>query len=352
MDHGLPRGRGSTGDLARQDRRSRRPHPEDGQGRQLLVHRPARPGRPLLGDLLRPRPGVRHRGRPGGRRHPLHRNLEPRVHAVPARRGHRQGQLRDPGRTAQEEHRHRPGPRAPGDDPAGRREHVRDRPGPSGARQGRRALRQGIHLHRGPQRPAPRGRRAHAHGGRPHPLLADADLRRRVPGQRGPRLRAAPPDPPRHPRHAPDGRGNRGPSGTAAGLPRRHEGRLPDRRHRLRAHRPHRLRRGTRLPAHHRLRHHPPGRGPEHLQVQGRGTLRRGRVRAARHLRLPDRPHPGNRRRGGPVGRRAPVPRPDERTANPCAEGRQGQEGRPRGPDGVHPAARCAAMSSSPATTS
>ena len=39
----------------------------------------------LLGDLLRPRPGVRHRGRPGGQRGPLHRDLEPRVHAERAR---------------------------------------------------------------------------------------------------------------------------------------------------------------------------------------------------------------------------------------------------------------------------
>ena len=45
-------------------RHARRADPADGQGRQLLVHRPARPGRPLLGDLLRPRPVLRRRGRP------------------------------------------------------------------------------------------------------------------------------------------------------------------------------------------------------------------------------------------------------------------------------------------------
>ncbi len=33
--------------------------PADGHEGQLLVHRPARPGRPLLGDLLRPRSGLR-----------------------------------------------------------------------------------------------------------------------------------------------------------------------------------------------------------------------------------------------------------------------------------------------------
>ena len=43
------------------------------------------PVRPLLGDLLRPRPRVRRRGRPGRRRGPLPRDLEPRLHAVRAR---------------------------------------------------------------------------------------------------------------------------------------------------------------------------------------------------------------------------------------------------------------------------
>ena len=50
-------------------------------------HGRARAGRPLLGDLLRPRPRVRARGRPGGGRGPLPGGLEPRLHAVPARRG-------------------------------------------------------------------------------------------------------------------------------------------------------------------------------------------------------------------------------------------------------------------------
>ncbi len=39
-------------------------------------------GGALLGDLLRPRSGVRHRRRPCDRRRPLRRDLEPRVHAV------------------------------------------------------------------------------------------------------------------------------------------------------------------------------------------------------------------------------------------------------------------------------
>ena len=63
------------------------PAPRD--GRQLLVDGRARPVRPVLGDLLRPRTGVRHRGRTGRRRGPLPRGLEPGLHAGHARR--RQG---------------------------------------------------------------------------------------------------------------------------------------------------------------------------------------------------------------------------------------------------------------------
>ena len=56
--------------------------------RQLLAHGRHRPVRPQLRDLLGPRPRVRRRRRPGRRRGPLRRDLEPRVHAVrrPARR--------------------------------------------------------------------------------------------------------------------------------------------------------------------------------------------------------------------------------------------------------------------------
>ena len=56
---------------------------------QLLEHGRARPGRSLLGDLLRPGSRVRPRGRPGRRRGPLPGGLEPRLHAVPAGRGAR-----------------------------------------------------------------------------------------------------------------------------------------------------------------------------------------------------------------------------------------------------------------------
>src|ERR1700743_385294 len=43
--------------------------------------------RAVVGDLLRPGPRVRGRGWSGGQRGPLHRDLEPRVHAERARRG-------------------------------------------------------------------------------------------------------------------------------------------------------------------------------------------------------------------------------------------------------------------------
>ena len=56
-----------------------------GQEGQLLVDGHPGPVRPVLGDLLRPRAGVRPRGRSGGRRGPLPGVLEPRLHAVRAR---------------------------------------------------------------------------------------------------------------------------------------------------------------------------------------------------------------------------------------------------------------------------
>src|SRR3954468_17857726 len=49
-------------------------------------------------------------GRAGGRRGPVPRNLEPGLHAVPARRRALQGGVHDRRRPAQEEHRHRHGP--------------------------------------------------------------------------------------------------------------------------------------------------------------------------------------------------------------------------------------------------
>ena len=93
---------------------------------------------PSLGDLLRPRTRVRHRGRPGGQRGPLHRDLESRVHAERARRGHLQGRLRDPRAAAAQEHRHRHGRRAGRLPAAGRGQRLRDRPAAPRHRPGRR----------------------------------------------------------------------------------------------------------------------------------------------------------------------------------------------------------------------
>ena len=72
-------------------------------------------------------------------RRPVHGVLEPRLHAEPARRGHGQGQLRDPRRPAEEEHRHRHGSRADGDAAAGQGQHLRDRRGLPGPGEGGRA---------------------------------------------------------------------------------------------------------------------------------------------------------------------------------------------------------------------
>ncbi len=72
--------------LARRGRRPGGPDPAPRPGRQLLAHGRARSRRPVLGDLLRPRARVRPRGRPRGGRGPLPRGLEPRLHAGAAQR--------------------------------------------------------------------------------------------------------------------------------------------------------------------------------------------------------------------------------------------------------------------------
>ena len=131
-----------------------------------------------------------------------------------------------------------------------------------------------------------------AHPRRPHARHDVPDRRRRRAVQRGPRLRAAPPDAPR----------------DRPGPPARLRGRVP-----------HQVRRrgpgddGRRVPgAGPRARHDPalgPGRGaglrphagdrPDHAgrPARARRGLRRGRVQAARHVRLPDRPHDRDRGR-------------------------------------------------------
>ena len=132
---GRRRGRGA---LARADR-----HPQGADrparpARQLLAHGHSRPGRTLQRDLRRPRPRVRTRRRPDGRRGPLLGDLEPRLHRVRARRGAEQGRLRHRRTAAEEERRHGHGPGADRQRPAGRRQPLRDRPGPAGARPGGR----------------------------------------------------------------------------------------------------------------------------------------------------------------------------------------------------------------------
>lgn len=58
--------------------------------------------------------------------------------------------------------------------------------------------------------------------------------------------------------------------------------------------------------------------------------LRRQGVPAPRHLGLPDRPHPGDGLRAGPLRGRGRLPPPDEGTAGPGQGRRQGEEDRPR----------------------
>ena len=171
---------------------------------ELLVDGRARPRRPVLGDPLRPRTRARPRrrlGRPSAprcprARGPLPRDLEPRLHAGRAQRGAVQGGLRHRRLAAEEEHRHRHGPRAGRVPAAGQAEHVRDRRDVPGHRAGHGAHRQALRRRPRRRRPLPGGRR-------PRPLLDDAHRRRRHPRQRRPRLRPAPAAAPRGPLDAP-----------------------------------------------------------------------------------------------------------------------------------------------------
>lgn len=65
------------------------------------------------------------------------------------------------------------------------------------------------------------------------------------------------------------------------------------------------------------------------------GPSRRQGIPAPRHLGLPDRPHPRNGRRTGPVGGRGRLPPPDEGAAGARQGRRPGQEERPRRPVGL-----------------
>ncbi len=326
LDHRLRGGRRGRAHLARHRRCPRRADPAPGQEGQLLVHGRPRPLRPLLRDQLRPRPRVRRRGRPRRQRRAVRGDLEPRLHAVRAGPGHRQGGLRDPRRPAEQEHRHRSRSRTPRHDPPGRAEPVRDRHLHGRHRQGHPADRCRL-------RRRPRLGRLAARGHRPHAHLRDADRRRRHPGQRGPRLRAAPHHAPRHPQHAPPGGHRPGRQG-----PHRHRDRddgaaVPGADHRPRAHREGRPRGGGPLPQdpqrrHQRARH-------RRLRDQGRrlhGARRRQGVPPPRHLGLPHRPHPGDGRRAGAVRGRGRLPPSDEGAAGARQGRRPGQEDRPRRP--------------------
>ncbi len=174
------------GGLLEEDRRTfRRAHHPHRHQRQLLGDGRYRSLRAMLGDLLRPR--GKHSGRPArqprrGRR-PLHRDLEPRLHAV--RAGH-QGRADRPAATV-DRHRHGAGAHRRG--AAGRARQLRHRPvqgadprlGGGDRRAGRGAE---------PGEP-PHHRRSSAR-------LELPDRRRRPAFQRGPRLRAEAHHAPRH----------------------------------------------------------------------------------------------------------------------------------------------------------
>ena len=181
LDEGYRRPRGALHTHRRQQGRQVRE-------RQFLADGRHRPVRPVLRDLLRPRP--RGLGRParlaGGGRRPLHRDLESRVHAVQPRRPRRDA----PAAEAVGGHGH--GPRAAGRGAAARPLELRDRslPGPD-PRRGARDRRQGL-----PVAEPARDRR-------PHQGLRVPDRRRRDSRQRRPRLCAAPDHPPRDPPRLP-----------------------------------------------------------------------------------------------------------------------------------------------------
>ena len=127
---------------------------------------------------------------------------------------------------------------------------------------------------------------------------------------------------------------------------------VPGAGHRPQAHRDRRPRRGGRLPQGPQGRHqHPRHRRHRDQGRRRHGPRRRQGVPAPRHLGLPDRPHPGDGRRAGPLRGRGRLPPPDEGAAGPRQGRRQGQEDRPRRPVRLPRGRRHApAPPSSPAT--
>ena len=218
QDFGLPKDRllvtvfsedDDAAALWQEDRRpAGRAHHPHRHRRQFLAHGRHRPLRPVLRNLLRPRPGHPRRParQPGRGRRPLHRDLEPRVHAVRGR------PARHPRAAAAPVDRHRHGAGALRRDPAGQARQLRHRHvarADPGQRRGHRP---------GPGRPVqhqpPRHRRPSAQHRLP-------DRRRRAAVERGPRLRAAPDHAPRHAPRPHDGRARAGdvPPGAGADPP-------------------------------------------------------------------------------------------------------------------------------------
>ena len=249
VDDHLGGGRGLLRPLDPRRRPAGRPHPEAPLQGHLLVHRPARAGRLLLRDPLRPRSRLRPGRRPGRRRAggPLPGDLEPRLRRV--RQGRGRGPRLRTGRQARpDRHRHRRRPGAHRLPPPGQSQHVRDRRGLPRHRGDRGDHREEI---RG-RRP---GRRAHARGGRPRPLCPHAHRRRRTPRQRRPRIRPAAAHPAGRALRPPPGRGRGGAHRTRDGLQGRHVRVLPGAGGRRRPDPPGGGRGGGGLPAHSGRRH-------------------------------------------------------------------------------------------------
>ena len=118
------------------------------------------------------------------------------------------------------------------------------------------------------------------------------------------------------------------------------------------ADRPARLRGGGNLPRHAGQRHEHPGSGGlPHQEGRQERTRRGHRVPAARHLRLPDRPHPGDGGGGRSHRRPGRVRHPDDRTAEQGESRRQGEEDAARRPVRVQRLPGARARPFSPATS-
>ena len=177
---------------------------------------------------------------------------------------------------------------------------------------------------------------------RPRPVRRHDHRRRRDPVQRGPRLRAAPPAAPDRALGPAARRARAGAAGVRRGRARRDGPVLPGARHRLRAHRRRRAGRGGGVPpdADHRLEDLRHARPPRPRQAGSTPAARRPGVQAARHLRLPDRPHAGDGRRGRADRRRAGLPHAHGRAAQPGQGRRRGPQARLRRRHGLPRRAR------------